>query len=59
VIRVNTTGTVTPVQNALDSLRRVARELEGADPEDPLALKGALAWGWHRVVERDLTGAFG
>jgi hypothetical protein len=37
---------VTPVQNALDSLRRVAEDLAR---RDALGLKGALAWGWHAV----------
>lgn len=46
---MNTTRTVTPVQNALDSLRRVARELEEAEAGDALTLKGALTWGWHAV----------
>ncbi|MBI2503004.1 MAG: hypothetical protein HYW07_07185 [Candidatus Latescibacteria bacterium] len=37
---------VTPLSNALDSLERVAGDLEA---EGPLKLKGALAWGWHAV----------
>lgn len=37
---------VTPLSNALDSLERVAGDLEAAGP---LQLKGALAWGWHAV----------
>ena len=46
---MNTATNITPVQNAQDSLDRVARELEAAIATDPLALKGALAWGWHAV----------
>jgi hypothetical protein len=42
---VETAGIVTPAQNAMDSLRRVAEELGRG--RDVLALKGALAWGWH------------
>ena len=45
---MDASGTVTPLQNAADSLRRVARDLE-AGSEDILNLKGALAWGWHAV----------
>ncbi len=45
VVRVETAGIVTPVQNAIDSLRRIAEELERG--RNALALKGALAWGWH------------
>ena len=41
-------GTVTPLQNAADSLRRVACDLE-AGSGSILNLKGALAWGWHAV----------
>jgi hypothetical protein len=44
------TLTVEPLQNALDSLRRVARELEAFQAGDALALKGVLAWGWHAVA---------
>jgi len=40
---------VTPLKNALDSLDRVARNLEAADVENPMLLKGALGWGWHAV----------
>jgi len=39
---------ITPLQNAVDSLQRVAADLE-ADASDALHLKGALAWGWHAV----------
>ncbi len=39
---------ITPLQNALDSLQRVAQELE-QDAEDGIRLKGALAWAWHAV----------
>ena len=41
--------TITPIQNALDSLRRVAQELPAVKTGDALALKAALAWGWHAV----------
>ncbi len=44
---MDTAGVVTPVQNALDSLRRAAEGL--AQGGDVLGLKGALAWGWHAV----------
>lgn len=44
---METKGNVTPAQNALDSLRRVAEDL--ARDRDALGLKGALAWGWHAV----------
>ena len=37
---------VTPLSNALDSLERVAGDLEA---EGSLKFKGALAWGWHAV----------
>jgi hypothetical protein len=40
---------VTPLQNACDSLERIARGLEKARADDPLALKGALCWGWHAI----------
>ena len=46
---METTIDVTPVSNGLDSLDRVARDLEAADGNNPLTLKGALAWGWHTV----------
>lgn len=36
----------TPMRNALDSLDRVAGDLEEAES---LGLKGALAWGWHAI----------
>jgi len=40
---------LTPTQNALDSLRRMAHELEhgGEGKKTALGYKGALAWGWH------------
>ncbi len=42
---------ITPEQNALDSLRRAAHELEHGKKEisDPLKLKGVISWGWHTV----------
>ena len=41
--------TVTPLQNALDSLERVAGDLEAAGGDQPLVLKGILTWSWHAV----------
>lgn len=41
-------ATITTVDNALDSLRRFPGELQMG--EGPLALKGALYWGWHAVT---------
>ena len=41
---------VTSADSALDSLERLARELEKGAIQDPLALKAALAWGWHVVA---------
>lgn len=38
---------VSPEHSALDSLERVAEELERDD--GALALKGALQWGWHAL----------
>jgi hypothetical protein len=40
---------ITPIHNALDSLRRMAHELEhgGEGKKTALGYKGALAWGWH------------
>ena len=45
---MNANAAIGPAQNALDSLNRVARDLE-AGPGDVMNLKGALAWGWHCV----------
>jgi len=39
--------TINPTANALDSLGRIAWELEAADRENPLALKAPVAWGFH------------
>jgi hypothetical protein len=39
--------TINPTANALDSLGRIAWELEAADRESPLALKGPVSWGFH------------
>jgi hypothetical protein len=36
-------------ENALDSLRRMADALRETGSGHPLALKGALVWGWHAV----------
>ena len=41
---------VTAAQSAVDSLQRLAAELERRPARDPLALKGPLAWGWHAVA---------
>jgi hypothetical protein len=38
---------INPTANALDSLGRIAWELEAADRENPLAVKGPVAWGFH------------
>lgn len=40
---------ISTADNALDSLERLARELELAG-DRPLALKGALTWAWHAVA---------
>lgn len=42
-------ATITPLQNALDSLERVAGDLEAGSGAEPLALKGILTWSWHAV----------
>lgn len=38
--------------NALDSLKRIAHELDHRqdDKENPLRLKGVIAWSWHTVA---------
>lgn len=41
---------VTSAESAVDSLQRLAAELERGPVQDPLALKGILAWGWHAVA---------
>lgn len=41
--------TVSPFQNALDSLKRLADELIEVRTGNMLALKGALAWAWHVI----------
>lgn len=41
---------VTAADNALDSLTRLAVELEKGEIDKPFALKGVLAWGWHAVA---------
>ncbi len=40
---------ISPEQNALDSLRRMADDLTKKDAETEIALKGALMWAWHAV----------
>ena len=42
-------ATVSTVDNVVDSLSRVARDLDERDALAPRAVKGALAWGWHAV----------
>jgi len=46
---VDDSNIVTPIRNALDSLKRMARELNDAKHDDVFALKGVLLWGWHVV----------
>ncbi len=41
---------ISPAENALDSLRRAAHELEKSTTGNPLSLKGVLCWGWHAVA---------
>ena len=41
---------VTAADNALDSLERLAIELEKGEIDNPLALKGILNWSWHAVA---------
>jgi len=41
---------VTSVDSAVDSLERLALELEKGAIDSPLALKAVLAWGWHAVA---------
>lgn len=41
---------VTSAENALNSLERLAAELEKGSSNDPMALKGVLSWGWHAVA---------
>lgn len=40
---------VSPLQNARDSLERMARNLESVEAGEVMALKGALGWGWHAI----------
>ena len=47
---METNKLVTSAENALDSLERLAAELENGSSNDPLALKGILSWGWHAVA---------
>jgi len=47
---VESKNLVTSAENALDSLERLAAELEKGSSGDPMALKGILAWGWHAVA---------
>lgn len=42
-------ATISTVDNALDSIRRMSEEL-GRGATSPLALKGTLYWGWHTVA---------
>jgi hypothetical protein len=41
--------TINPTANVLDSFGRIAWELEAADRENPISLKGPVAWGFHAV----------
>lgn len=41
---------ISPIANALDSLGRIAWELDLADIENPMALKGPLNWGFHATA---------
>ena len=41
---------VTSADSVVDSLERLASELEKGKIEDPMDLKGALGWGWHAVA---------
>lgn len=41
---------ITSADNALDSLERLAAELEQGSSDSPLPLKGILNWGWHAVA---------
>jgi hypothetical protein len=41
---------ITAADNALDSLERLAADLEHDPDDNPLALKGILNWGWHAVA---------
>lgn len=41
---------VTSADSAVDSLDRLALELERGAVDGPLALKAILAWGWHAVA---------
>lgn len=42
---------VTSAQSAVDSLQRLATELEQGPVQEALALKGPLTWGWHAVAQ--------
>lgn len=46
---MKTNTSASPVENALDSLNRVALNLHEKSLDDVLTLKGALVWGWHVV----------
>lgn len=41
---------INPADNILDSLRRVAHELEKGPAGSALSLKGFLGWGWHAAA---------
>jgi hypothetical protein len=41
-------ATISTLENALDSVRRIPDELTKGN--DPLALKGVLGWAWHAVA---------
>ena len=44
------TNLVTSADNAVDSLERLAVELESGRLHEPLTWKGVLTWGWHAVA---------
>lgn len=46
---MNNSGNFSPLENALDSLGRIALELKEKGPGDIAALKGALVWAWQVV----------
>ena len=41
---------VTSADSVIDSLERLALEIEKGAIDSPLALKAVLAWGWHAVA---------
>lgn len=41
--------TISPMESALDSIKRLSKEFEACGKNDVMALKSASAWGWHAV----------